>query len=185
MKSAKQEKSLKKASDSITAYLALGTNVGNRYDNLSRAINLLNDAKRIEVLKCSSIYITKPYGLKEQAEYFNMVIEIATDYSPLELITLLKTSEEILGRIRREKWKEREIDIDILLYDDVIYDDAQLKIPHYDLTNRDFFVIPLLEINRHLKNPVNGKLFSELEFEQTNRYIIGKYSKSIEINLHV
>lgn len=166
-------------------YLALGSNVGEKFQNLQHAINLLNDSEGVEVIAHSSTYITKPYGVKTQSDFLNLVIEISTSFSPDQLFALIKTVEKKLGRIDRGKWNAREIDIDILLYADLVVDEPHLRIPHYELANRDFFVIPLIEINSQIINPLNQKYFAELQFDEANRYIVGKYSKSIEMKLNV
>lgn len=159
------------------AFLAIGTNLGDREKNLAAALNKINEDENCEILSTSSIYETKPYGELNQSNYLNMVVKIATALSPSQLILSLQSIEKSLGRLKREKWKEREIDIDVLLYDSLVVKEVGLKIPHYDLTNRDFFVLPLLEIESEITNPIDGKLLKELEFKPSNRYILNKHSE--------
>lgn len=158
-------------------FLAIGTNLGDREKNLAAALNKISEDENCEILSISSIYETKPYGELNQSNFLNMVAKISTTLSPSRLVMTLQSIEKSLGRLKREKWREREIDIDILLFDRLVVKEAGLKIPHYDLTNRDFFVLPLLEIEGEITNPIDGKLLKELEFNPSNRYILSKHSE--------
>lgn len=182
MKSRSREKNLKGRNINTIAYLALGANLGDREKILKDAVNKISEDKDCEILSASSIYETKSYGELNQSNFLNMALKISTTHSPMKLVTALQTIETALGRQKRVKWKEREIDIDILLFGSLVMNETGLKIPHYDLTNRDFFVTPLVEIDSEIVNPVDGKFLRELEFKHANRYILNKYSKSIEIN---
>lgn len=128
------------------AYLGLGTNLGDRLDNLETAIQLLNKHPKIDITAKSSIYITKPFGYIDQPDFLNMVVEISTILSPEDILDVIKEVEAILGRTREIHWGPRIIDIDILLYDDKIINSENLVIPHPYITKRLFVLIPLSEI---------------------------------------
>ena len=99
-------------------FLGLGSNLGDRQKNISGVVSVLKGVHGIKFLKSSSIYETEPWGNKEQPGFLNSVIEVETDLAPQDLIKTLKKIESRLGRNKREKWMEREIDIDVLFYGD-------------------------------------------------------------------
>jgi 2-amino-4-hydroxy-6-hydroxymethyldihydropteridine diphosphokinase len=126
-------------------YLLLGTNLGNRRKNILDAKNAI--ASRIgRIKKCSSLYRTKAWGFENQPDFLNLVIEVDTDLDPYNLLAEIEQIEKSMGRIRFEKWKERLIDIDILYYDNLVLDKPDLKIPHPQIPNRRFTLVPLCEI---------------------------------------
>ena len=126
-------------------FLGLGTNLDNREKNLSSAIELIN--KQIgTIIKKSSIHKTKAWGKTDQPDFLNMVIKIETKLDPQKLLKQCLSIENELGRIRKEKWGERIIDIDILYFNDLIINDENLKIPHPLIQEREFVLKPLNEI---------------------------------------
>lgn len=127
-------------------FLGLGSNLGDRYDNLQQAIRLISSNSEINLVNSSSIYETKPFGYLEQPNFLNMVIEIKTTLNANELLKTLLNIEKNLGRIRGKRWGPRIIDIDILLYGDDIIDSEELKVPHPYISERLFVLIPLNEI---------------------------------------
>jgi len=128
------------------AYLGLGSNRENRLWFLLEALRMLARTPSIEVLRVSSIYETEPYGLKNQRDFLNAVVHIATDFPPGKLLQCIKFIEKRLGRIDRGHWASREIDIDILLYEDLQLRLPWLTIPHPGLRLRRFVLVPLAEI---------------------------------------
>ncbi|OEG00320.1 2-amino-4-hydroxy-6-hydroxymethyldihydropteridine diphosphokinase [Vulcanibacillus modesticaldus] len=144
----------------IQVFLGLGSNIGDRYQNMKEAILTLNGHKSIELIKESSIYETEPFGLKEQPDFLNMVIEINTILSPEELLEYIHEIEHKLGRKREVHWGPRTIDIDILLYGDKIIRSQNLQVPHPYLSQRLFVLVPLSEI---YKGGIPGE---ELSIEQ-------------------
>ncbi|MBT1248417.1 MULTISPECIES: 2-amino-4-hydroxy-6-hydroxymethyldihydropteridine diphosphokinase [unclassified Thermosipho (in: thermotogales)] len=134
-------------------FLGLGTNIGNKEKNLIDALTLL-EKRNLKILKVSSIYVTKPYGYTEQDDFYNIVVEIDTDLSPLKLLNKLLKIENDMGRKRTIKWGPRIIDIDILFYGNLVVDMENLKVPHYDFEKRSFFVVPMAEILENFKHPV-------------------------------
>ncbi len=155
------------------AYLGLGSNIGNKIGYIRRSLVALSRLPKTKITKVSSLYETEPYGKKEQPWFINIVVEILTELSPLELFKKCKSIETKLGRQKRERWAEREIDIDILLYDDIVLSTPELQIPHPDMHNRRFVLIPLSEIAPNAIHPIFKKSISELliECKDTTRII--------------
>jgi 2-amino-4-hydroxy-6-hydroxymethyldihydropteridine diphosphokinase len=163
------------------AYLGIGSNVGVQINNIDNAVEMIDQNPACKVEKVSSIYETSPYGVVEQAEFFNAVIKVATELEPKELFQFLKSVENKVGRNITKKWGPREIDLDIIFYNDMIYTDEQITIPHKDLLNRDFVLVPLMEIEPELIHPEYNKKISEIsifkrESEQT-------FAKTIKSNI--
>ena len=127
------------------AYLSLGSNLGNREDYLASALRLLEDS-RLRVLRLSDIYETEPREVTDQPWFLNLVTEVETDLAPEELLERAARVEAGLGRRRLGVKGPRTIDIDILLYGDLVLDTAELTIPHPRLALRRFFFEPLLEL---------------------------------------
>jgi 2-amino-4-hydroxy-6-hydroxymethyldihydropteridine diphosphokinase len=142
------------------AYLALGSNMGNRLANLKNAIS--NLTPQMDVKKKSLVYETPPWGYTDQPAFLNQVVMVKTYMEPDALLSHLKRLETALGREPNFQNGPRVIDIDILFYDDVIIDSPPLAIPHPRLHQRGFVLVPLNEIEPELIHPVFGKPVSEL-----------------------
>ena len=147
-----------------TAYLALGSNLGDKEANLRRALELLQQ-RGVEVVKTSSFICTEPYGVTDKPQFLNGVCEVRTSLEPLELLQTLLEIEQEMGRVRLRHWGERNIDLDLLLYEDVVMDTPELILPHPDMQNRDFVLLPLAEIAPELIHPVLHKNMRELKEE--------------------
>ena len=144
-----------------TAYVALGSNLGDKEANLRKALELLQE-RGVEIVKTSTFISTEPYGVTDQPTFLNGVCEVRTSLEPLELLHTLLDIEQEMGRVRLRHWGERNIDLDLLLYEDVVMDTPQLKLPHPDMQNRDFVLLPLAEIAPELVHPTLQKTISEL-----------------------
>ncbi|MEW6215643.1 MAG: 2-amino-4-hydroxy-6-hydroxymethyldihydropteridine diphosphokinase [Nitrospirota bacterium] len=142
-------------------YIGIGSSLGNRQENCLRAIELLQE-KGITVKKRSSMYETEPWGVKDQPQFINMVLEIETGLEPEELLRILKDIEKEVGREESFKWGPRTIDLDILLFDDITLNKDDLKIPHPLMHERDFVLRPLCEIAPDKKHPLLRKTIKEL-----------------------
>jgi len=135
-------------------YLGLGSNCGDRLIFLKSALTGIAKLKGTFVRAVSSVYETEPVGKKDQREFLNAVAEIETALSPHDLLGEIKRLEQDLGRKDRIRWGPREIDIDILYYDGMILNEGSLKIPHGEVANRRFVLIPLNEVARGFIDPV-------------------------------
>lgn len=155
-------------------YLGLGSNVGNKVDNIQNVIDFFCKDQRFTEVKSSSLYETVPYGEIEQDNFVNSAIGFSTKLTLEELFVLTKELEKQGGRIKRKTWGPREIDIDILLYGDSIIKNDHLSIPHKDLLNRDFVLVPLLEVNDKLVHPIEKKKIKSFLSKLNDKYIIGK-----------
>lgn len=127
-------------------FLGLGSNIGNREGSILAAVQALSRHPAIAVKAISSLYETEPFGVKDQADFLNAVAGIVTSLSPYSLLAECLRIEHRLGRVRSKKWAPRVIDIDLLVYDDVMIQSEQLTIPHKFLTERKFVLVPLAEI---------------------------------------
>ena len=143
------------------AYIALGSNLGDKEGNLRRALELLQQ-RGVEVVKTSTFICTEPYGVTDQPQFLNGACEVRTSLAPLELLHTLLDIEQEMGRVRLRHWGERNIDLDLLLYEDVVMNTPELKLPHPDMQNRDFVLLPLAEIAPALIHPTLRKNISEL-----------------------
>ena len=143
-----------------TVYLALGTNLGDRMDNLRRAIAALSPSVKVTAL--SSVYETPPWGYADQPAFLNMALAAETDLEPLALIAFLKKLETDLGREKTFRNGPRLIDMDILFNDDLVFEQADLVIPHPRLHERAFVLVPLNEIAPDLMHPVLKRTIRDL-----------------------
>ena len=127
-------------------YLSLGSNIGNRQKYIESAIELIGKTEGIEILKKSELYETSPVGYVEQNLFLNTVIKIETDFSAREILKIINKIENELDRKREIRWGPRTIDIDILIFSDKKIDEMDLIIPHKEMLNRLFVLVPLIEI---------------------------------------
>lgn len=144
------------------AFIALGSNIGDKTGNCTRAISLISKHEDCIVLRVSSFYETEPWGVVEQDKFINMAVEIETALSPFELLEFLKSLEIEMGRTKAERWGPRLIDLDIIFYNDKIIDEKGLNVPHPHMHERAFVLAPLSEIAPDLIHPLLGKSISEL-----------------------
>lgn len=134
-------------------YLSLGSNLGDRRAMLQEAEARLSATPGIQILRRSSIYETEPLGMIDQPWFLNQVLEIETTLDPHDLLDAVQQVEASLGRTREVRWGPRTIDIDLLLYDHETLASERLRIPHPELAHRRFVLVPLAELNPHLRLP--------------------------------
>ena len=145
-----------------TAYLSIGSNIGDKKKFLEDGIKHLEADGNVRVLAVSKFIKTKPYGKTDQDDFLNGAVKIETLLTPHELLTVLHEAESAAGRERTEHWGPRTLDMDIVFYDDLVLSDDDLVIPHPDMTNRDFVLRPLNEIAPNAVHPVLNKTVSKL-----------------------
>lgn len=145
-----------------TAYIALGSNLGDKKAYLDGAVQALDQVRGCQVKKVSSYLVTAPYGGVEQDDFLNGCLELKTFLPPHELLDRLHDIEQAAHRERLVHWGPRTLDLDILLYDDLVLDDEDLIIPHAEMHLRDFVLRPLREIAPHRRHPVLGETVAAL-----------------------
>ncbi|NCC44654.1 MAG: 2-amino-4-hydroxy-6-hydroxymethyldihydropteridine diphosphokinase [Clostridia bacterium] len=145
-----------------TAYIALGSNIGDKEAYLNRAIKLLDEQNDCQVKKVSGFLITEPYGGVEQDDFLNGALELRTLLEPEELLDRLHEIEQEAHRERKIHWGPRTLDLDILFYDDRVMDSRDLTIPHVEIAKRDFVLIPLAEIAPWKRHPINNKTVGQM-----------------------
>ncbi|OOF42496.1 2-amino-4-hydroxy-6-hydroxymethyldihydropteridine diphosphokinase [Rodentibacter rarus] len=145
----------------ITAYIALGSNLNTPIEQLNNALKAIENLPQTQLLSVSAFYQSKPLGPQDQPDYVNAVAKIETVLAPLSLLDELQRIENDQGRVRLRRWGERTLDLDILLYGNDIIQHERLTIPHYDMHNRAFVIVPLMDISPDLILP-NGKHLAEL-----------------------
>lgn len=144
----------------VTVYLGLGSNLGQRAVNLARAVHRLGDSLRL--LRSSSIYETAPWGYTDQPTFLNCVLEAETALPPWQLLVVAKNLEDEIGRQPSFHYGPRLVDIDILLYGDLITDLPDLQIPHPRMSQRAFVLVPLAELAPGLTHPTLNLSIAEL-----------------------
>lgn len=145
-----------------TAYIALGANLGDKEANLRLGVEALRATKGCQVLAVSDFLVTEPYGGVEQDDFLNGAMKIRTLLTPHELLERLHEIEREAKRERVVRWGPRTLDLDILLYDDLILDEEELHIPHIEMYKRDFVLKPLCQIAPYVRHPVYNRTAAEL-----------------------
>ena len=145
------------------AYLSIGSNIGDKKENLLKAIENIGKIEDTEVIKVSTILETEPFGVVDQDDFLNACLEIKTLLTPQELLKELLGIEEKMGRVRIKKWGPRIIDIDILLYDKEVIEDDNLAVPHPWMCERSFVLDPLCEIAPNIIHPLKRESIFNLK----------------------
>jgi len=143
-----------------TVYLALGSNLGDRLENLQQAIRALPPLVRM--VAASPVYETLPWGYVDQPAFLNQVIQAETDLDPQSLLATLKQIETSVGRTATFRYGPRLIDLDILFYDDILLNTPGLIIPHPSIPERAFVLVPLADLNPDLRHPSLGKTVRQM-----------------------
>lgn len=153
-------------------YIATGSNMGDSEDLIENAIANLDSDENCRVIRKSKMYRSKPYGGVEQDDFYNSVFCMDTLYSPIELLTRLQEEEKEANRERLVKWGPRTLDLDIIYYDDEIIEREHLRIPHVDMTNRDFVLLPLSEVAPYKRHPILGMTTIEMLGRLKESYVL-------------
>ena len=156
----------------IIAYIGIGSNIGDKTANCQTAVESLAEAGRI--IGVSSFYYTEPVGYKEQEDFINAVAILETNCPPLELLAICHAIEDRLGRRRTVRWGPRTVDLDILLYGDLVMRRPDLIIPHPLMAARKFVLAPLVEIAPEVVHPVLHKTMLELLRDLQNSHTVMK-----------
>lgn len=143
-------------------YIGIGSNLGDKNNNLDQSINMINNSKYCNVVKVSKYYKTKPVGYVDQDDFLNCAIKIKTIFSPQELIVFLLDIEKDLKRERTIRWGPRTIDLDVLLFDDIITSYEEIIIPHPRMQDRMFVLKPMMDIAPYKMHPVLNKRIIDL-----------------------
>ncbi|WP_313483511.1 2-amino-4-hydroxy-6-hydroxymethyldihydropteridine diphosphokinase [Acinetobacter variabilis] len=139
-------------------YIGLGSNLGDSRQILAEAVQKLASLGQI---KTSHLYQSPPMGPQDQPNYFNAVVQLITDLAPLDLLDRLQTFEQEAGRVRLRHWGERTLDLDLLIYGDEQIQNERLTVPHVGVLERDFVLVPLLDIDANLQ--LNGNTLKDLD----------------------
>jgi len=156
-------------------YIGLGSNVGDRFANLFDALGLLINGSMLKTV--SSVYRTEPQGYEQQPDFLNCVVEAVTDMEPRDLLKDLKNIERLMGREATFRNGPRLIDLDILLYGDMVIDTSELIVPHPRLQERAFMLVPLCEIAPEIVHPVLHKTIRELLWDLKDVGVVEKWGK--------
>ena len=143
-------------------YVAVGSNLGEKESYIEDGISMLEEMSEIQIEKVSDLIVTKPYGGVEQDDFVNGAIKLRTLFTPNELLDALHLVEKHAKRERLVHWGPRTLDLDIIFYDDLVYEDDDLIIPHVDMANRDFVLKPLLDLCPNKRHPVLGMTMTQL-----------------------
>ncbi len=143
-------------------FLGLGANMGDRLGFLQRAVGELRRTKGVAITGISSVYETDPVGFKNQRDFLNLALEADVLLEADELLQTVKEIEKRVGRTQFERWGPREVDIDILFYDDKVIETESLRIPHPELARRRFVLVPLQELDAQFVHPVHRATVRDL-----------------------
>ncbi len=161
-------------------FLSLGSNLGERVGNIQSAIDRLN-ASGLTVQRISPLYRTEPVDFRAQSWFVNCVVEVATNLMPMQLLTTLKNLERALGRRRGVSKGPRAIDIDILLYENVVVRSTVLTIPHARLSERRFVLAPLRDLEPHLRHPLTQRSVIEMLAETPDKSQVLRMKERLQV----
>ena len=153
------------------AYVAFGSNMGEKETYIKNAIQDLKENSYFRNVNVSDFFYSRPYGGVKQDDFINGIIEMETMLEPYELLDALHELEAKANRVRIQHWGPRTLDLDIIFYDDLILDEKELQIPHKDMVNRDFVLIPLAQLAGYKRHPILQKTVEQMVCELKEHYI--------------
>ena len=162
-------------------YIALGSNLSDPQVQLMAALRAMNALPNTRVIAVSSFYQSQPLGPQDQPDYVNAVACLETNLAPLVLLDELQRIEHEQGRVRLRRWGERTLDLDMLLYADHIIQSERLTVPHYDMHQREFVIIPLAEIAPHLSLPNGQSIQTLVQKFADHQMMIVKHKNEIHL----
>jgi len=162
-----------------SSFIAFGSNKGDRLRNMRTALQEITADKKNSFIQCSSVYETKPYGYKEQDNFYNAAVEIETSFELIELLDFLKSVEKKLGRGSSPRWGPREIDLDILFYNHLVFSNERITVPHREIANRDFVLVPLCEIAADYFHPVLNQKICDICISDSEETVISKIQQKL------
>ena len=139
------------------AYIGFGSNIENRFAHITQALQLLLEPDSVSLIQISSLYETEPVGYEEQSWFLNGVVAIETRLLAPQLLVLLKAIEGLVGRRDRGRWAPREVDLDLLIYDQCCINTPDLIVPHPEMHQRSFVLVPFAEIAPEVLHPILGQ----------------------------
>ncbi len=169
----------------VRIFIGIGSNLGDRANYLHQALVEIANSENIFMKKYSSVYETEPVGNKEQPQFLNMVAELESTLSPQDLLRRLKEIENSLGRKYSEHWGPREIDLDILYYGSEVYNDEKLHLPHPEIANRRFVLVPMKEIAENFLDPMQRLSMTELLRRCSDTSVVRKISPPLNLQVRV
>lgn len=146
----------------MIVYLSLGSNLGDRARHLRQAIEALDGTTLLDVLRASPVYETEPVGIKEQPDFYNLILEVDCRISAHALHDRIKEIERLIGRSRTERWGPREIDIDIIYFGSLILEERTMVVPHRERAARRFVLVPMADLAPSFVDPALGVTVQEL-----------------------
>lgn len=141
----------------MRAFIGLGSNLGEREDNIRAALEAIAELPDTDLVRVSSLYDTEPVGEVDQPNFLNAAVMVDTELDPRTLLWNLMLIEKRLGRVRTQRWGPRTIDLDLLLYGEELIEDDDLRVPHPEIIRRSFVLVPLVELEPRLVHPGTGE----------------------------
>jgi 2-amino-4-hydroxy-6-hydroxymethyldihydropteridine diphosphokinase len=166
-------------------FIGMGSNLGDRATFLHRALSELENLPQTTIKQFSSVYETEPVGIKDQPKFLNMVVELDSPLRPDDLLVELREIEQRVGRTFREHWGPREIDLDLLYYGGEMVNETALHVPHPEISNRRFVLVPLKEIAAEFQDPLRHLSVGELLQRCSDTSSVRKTSQQMTLQAKV
>jgi 2-amino-4-hydroxy-6-hydroxymethyldihydropteridine diphosphokinase len=156
-------------------FLGIGSNKGDRLEYLKKAVHKIQEDKESWIENISSVFESEPYGKKEQNRFYNAVVKVSSNRTSEDIYMWIKNLEKEIGRIPAEKWGPREIDIDLLFYNNLVYNDGFVIIPHKEILFRDFVLVPMQQVAPEFEHPVDKIKMKDIDLRKIEKLIFNEY----------